>query len=230
METIARDGEIGLAGGAVVKLAQIRLANRSGTDDLAAAVGLRPGQRVLYRKVEAEPDRWGRILAQMIVFTEGKDPQGEWLEARLVGAGLAVVAPDEAGRECAAALLRLERGARAAGRGVWGEGGLRVLRAGDVDAIAAEAGRPAIVEGRILSVGVRASRTYLNFGRRWSEDFTVTVPKRLWDGIGDGTWRGRRVRVRGIVENAGGPMIAVRLAEQVETLVAPAEREGGQAQ
>ena len=35
-----------------------------------------------------------------------------------------------------------------------------------------------LVEGRVRSVGERAQRTYLNFGGRWAEDFTVIIPKK----------------------------------------------------
>ena len=39
-------------------------------------------------------------------------------------------------------------------------------------------GRFTLVEGQVLSVRESGGTIYVNFGRRWSEDFTVTVLKR----------------------------------------------------
>ena len=39
--------------------------------------------------------------------------------------------------------------------------------------------RFAIVEGKVLSVRESGGTTYVNFGRRRSEDFTVTILKRI---------------------------------------------------
>ncbi len=217
--SVSREAEVTLRDGIVLRPAWVAVSPPPDGTDADVHFAVPVGSLVRYRTLMAEPDRWGRIVAQMFVFTEGQEAPGRWLEADLAGAGRAVVRPEPQGRDCAGALLARERGARAAARGVWARGGIRVHRADDVAEIAAEAGRHAIVEGRVLSVGERASRTYLNFGRRWSEDFTVTVPKRLWETMGPGAaWRGRHVRVRGVIDMAGGPLIAVTMAEQIEIL------------
>ena len=66
-----------------------------------------------------------------------------------------------------------------------------------------------------------AATIYVNFGRRWSEDFTVTVPKRnersfTAAGLPLKKLAGQRVRVRGTIEERGGPWIEALAPEQIE--------------
>jgi len=53
-----------------------------------------------------------------------------------------------------------------------------VLNAETAADVLARRGRFALVEGRVVSVRESGATIYVNFGRRWSEDFTVTVLKR----------------------------------------------------
>jgi hypothetical protein len=77
------------------------------------------------------------------------------------------------------------------------------------------------VEGTVLSVNDRGSTVYVNFGRRWSEDFTVTIAKRnvrsfTAAGLDPLKLAGRRVRIRGWVDERGGPWIEAIRPEQIE--------------
>ncbi len=56
-------------------------------------------------------------------------------------------------------------------------------KADDHDAILNDLGRFAVVEGKVLSVRESGNLIYVNFGRRWSEDFTVTIAKRHQAGF-----------------------------------------------
>ena len=81
--------------------------------------------------------------------------------------------------------------------------------------------RFAIVEGKVLSVRESGGTIYVNFGRRWSEDFTVTILKRIGAkfvaaGLDPKRLEGRRVRVRGFIEERGGPWIEATAPEQFE--------------
>ncbi len=62
---------------------------------------------------------------------------------------------------------------------------------------------------------------YVNFGRRWRRDFTVTILKRnarnfTAAGLEPKTLTGRRVRIRGWIEGRGGPWIEAARPEQIE--------------
>jgi hypothetical protein len=121
--------------------------------------------------------------------------------------------------ECAATLLQAEATARIAGLGLWAN--LALHRAERPADIGAERGRFALVEGRVISVREFGATIYVNFGRRWSEDFTVTVPKRsertfTKAGLDLKKLGGRHVRVRGYVEERGGPWIEATRPEQIE--------------
>ena len=75
----------------------------------------------------------------------------------------------------------------------------------------------------MLSVRESGGVIYVNFGRRWTEDFTVTISKRnerffVAQGIAPKTLQGRHVRVRGVVEKRGGPWIEAIRPEQIELL------------
>ena len=79
-------------------------------------------------------------------------------------------------------------------------------------AVLAALGRFTIVEGKVVSVRESGGTIYVNFGRRWSEDFTVTISKRnersfAESGLVPKSLAGRRVRVRGVIEERGGPWI-----------------------
>jgi hypothetical protein len=62
----------------------------------------------------------------------------------------------------------------------------------------------------------------VNFGRRW--DFTVTILKRnerlfASAGLEPGRLAGRRIEVRGFVEERGGPAIEAVRPEQIEIVL-----------
>jgi endonuclease YncB( thermonuclease family) len=166
-------------------------------------------------------DRHGRLLAQ--AFVNG-DPGG-WLQGMMIDQGLARAYALVDNYRCVRVLLDREAAARAGKRGMWANvaaGSFGAIRPSDVPAeIAGETGRFAIVEGRLVSVGERPRRTYLNFGTYWSEDFTAFVdsgdlPLFVEAGIVLGELEGRRVRVRGWVGEDRGPVIHMKRPEQLE--------------
>lgn len=173
------------------------------------------GEAVMLRG--GEKDRYGRVVAQ--VFRSGVPER--WIQAELVAAGNARVAPQAGDRVCAAELLRRERAARSAGVGLWSDPSQAALAAEDPPAVARERGRFAIVEGKVLSVRESGGTIYVNFGRRWSEDFTVTIAKRnerafKAAGLEPKSLAGRRIRVRGWIEERGGPWVDAARPEQIE--------------
>jgi hypothetical protein len=139
----------------------------------------------------------------------------------LLDQGLAVTGSRIGDAACRTALLRRERAARAARLGIWGAGGYRLHQADDPAAILSSRGRFAIVEGRVLSVRESGNTVYVNFGRRWSEDFTVTIAKRaeatfISAGLPPKSLTGRNVRVRGVIEERAGPWIEATGADQFD--------------
>jgi endonuclease YncB( thermonuclease family) len=163
-----------------------------------------------------KPDRYGRIHAFPSV--NGSETP---IQYALLDRGLAVAGTRIGDAACREALLRLERAARAARLGIWGADNYRLYQADDPAAILSSRGRFAIVEGRVVSVRESGNTVYVNFGRRWSEDFTVTISKRtepafISAGLPLRSLSRRIVRVRGVIEERAGPWIEATDAEQFD--------------
>jgi hypothetical protein len=176
---------------------------------------------VLHGKADAK-DRYGRLIAQVALADEPR-----WLTAELVASGLLRVAPNAGELACADALLAREREARAAKKGLWAEKRFEVQKADALTELLAAKGRFAVVEGTVHRIGETSGRTYLDFGRRYTEDFTIVIPRLARDafqaaGVDLKSMRGKRVRVRGILYSSGGPAIETRSPQALELL----EQEG----
>jgi hypothetical protein len=118
-------------------------------------------------------------------------------------------------------LLSRENTARRAKLGLWASSYYDSLDADNPADVLAEQGHFALVEGKVVSVRESGATIYVNFGRRWSKDFTVTILKRnarnfTAAGLEPRTLAGRRVRVRGWIEERGGPWIEAARPEQIE--------------
>jgi hypothetical protein len=180
---------------------------------LAAAVD---GREVALAPLGPEQDRYGRVPALLRVV--GAE---QWLQVRLLEQGLARVAAHVGDKACAAAFLQAEKTARAAALGHWSDPAYLIQKAENPGEVSMQRGRFTLVEGRVLSVRQSGATIYVNFGRRWSEDFTVTVQKRnerrfSAAGLDLRQLAGRHVRVRGLVEERGGPWIEAARPEQIE--------------
>lgn len=192
-----------------------RRAAEAAEADLAA---LALGKTVRLRRFGAEYDRYGRTVAY--VFADKPD-SGPSLQQTLLAQGHGLAADRFPGRACAAAFLAAEQAARAAKLGLWADKYYEMRQAERPAAISADRGRFTIVEGRVLSVRESGGTIYVNFGRRWSEDFTVTILKRnartfVAAGLEPKTLAGHRIRVRGWVDERGGPWIEAVRPEQIE--------------
>jgi endonuclease YncB( thermonuclease family) len=168
----------------------------------AALARLLSGAQVVLRQAGPKPDRYGRIVAY--AETE-RDAARRSVEEDLIAAGFARVEGDAASRACAAALLSAETTARKAKIGVWANPYYAPLRADAPAGIVAERGRFALVEGNVVTVHESGATLYLNFGRRWSRDFAVTIRKRnerrfAAAGFDLKALAGRPVEVRGWIE------------------------------
>ena len=186
----------------------------------AALERLALGKAVELRYGGTRRDRYGRALAQLFVVEE--DGGETWLQEAMVGAGLARVYSFADNRQCVAALVAAERAARHSALGLWRDP-YYLIRAATDPALAARHDSYDLVEGRVLSVGERGPIVYLDFGLEWSTDFTVVLGGEATAALAEAGWqvgdfKGRRIRVRGWVEQRGGPSIRVTHPEQIELL------------
>lgn len=174
-------------------------------------------------------DRYGRMRGHAVVRVATTTI---WLQGFLVSQGLARVAIEGVAGACTSRLLEIEEEARQHRRGYWSSNVFQVFDANETTSISAQLGRFTIVEGRIRRISKIGDRIYLNMGKSWRDDFTVRVPAWLAnDDLESGTLtlrttvanvspasltRGSLIRVRGWIEQRGGPLIEVDQPEQIE--------------
>jgi hypothetical protein len=215
-----------LDGGREARLAGIEMAAAGPQARTSEVMPPLVGRNAILRRIGAagaagaEQDRYGRLLVHLFVSEQGSE---RWIQADLLDRGEARVASRIGDRACARELLARESKAREAKLGVWAEPIYGIMQADEPAKVAAERGRFAIVEGKVLSVRESGNTIFVNFGRRWTEDFVVTIAKRnergfTAAGLQPARLQGRRVRVRGIVEQRGGPWIEATHPEQIEVL------------
>jgi endonuclease YncB( thermonuclease family) len=192
----------------------------------AALDALVGGDDIVLRRADIETDRYGRLVGYAYAVRDGDElfAQGE-----MIAAGLARVGDRVGSRGCALELFKRETAARQAKLGLWGDPYYEVLAAETPADVLARKGRFALVEGKVVSVRESGPTIYVNFGRRWSEAFSVTVLKRnernfAAAGLDLPGLTGRLVRVRGVIEQrgaSGSPSIEALHPEQIETADLP---------
>jgi endonuclease YncB( thermonuclease family) len=201
--------EVRLAG---IETATASAARVAGVSALAALIADR---NVMLRGETDAPDRYGRQPA--FVFVESADVS---LQSQLLVRGQALVSGTVADKPCAAELAAAEAAGRRARRGIWANPAA-IKNAESPGDILTRIGQFTVVEGKVLSVRQAGSVTYINFGRRWTRDFAVTISRRMVPafeaaGISLKSLENKRIRVRGWVEARGGPRMEALRVGQIE--------------
>lgn len=208
-----RDGRtLALADGREVRLTGIEVTGNS-TAALQRLIGDQP---VRLEGLRSEADRYGRVVAFVFVGAPEQSVQQAMLQQ-----GEARVAARAGSKACAGPLFAAERKARAEKRGLWADPNFALLPAENLTRLRAHRGRFTIVEGKVLSVRESGSTIYVNFGARWSQDFSVIILRRnqrIFNeaGVEPKRLQGRRIRVRGVLEERRGPLIEAGVPEQIE--------------
>ncbi|UZE52356.1 thermonuclease family protein [Rhodopseudomonas sp. P2A-2r] len=198
--------------GREVRLAGIEFPTASlGKDALAALIA---GREVTLHGDSDMPDRYGRQPAFAFV------DQGDLVQQALLSQGVALASAEVTDPPCAALLKAAEAAARRARRGIWGRSAV-IKNAESPGDILTRIGQFTVVEGRVRSVRQAGTTTYLNFGRRWTQDFAVTISRRMMAafegaGISPKSLETRQIRVRGWVELRNGPRIEALRVGQLE--------------
>lgn len=208
VEAVMPDGTLRLADGRQVMLAGVHVSGEAEGQLAGMPLEIAP---------LGEADRWGR---RTVLGWSG----AALVQQSLVSEGLAAVWGGGVPDGCAEALQTAESAARAQRSGLWGGfaagAGLR-FAAARPEVLQSRAGRFAIVEGRVESLGKTRDTRYLNFGRHWATDFTVTFNSSIEGQLAAAGFDlaridGSRVRVRGVVLMKNGPHIEVTDPAQIE--------------
>jgi endonuclease YncB( thermonuclease family) len=208
-----------LEDGREVRLAGIEPAfpEKSSAERVRTLAALLAGRTVRLHGDNDTPDRYGR--QNVFVW---RLPDETLVQRELLAQGEALVSPTVSDKECASALLAAEAAARDGKRGIWADP-TAIKNTESSGDILAGIGRFTLVEGKVLSVRQAGATTYLNFGRNWTRDFAVTIPKRALanlaaTGLVPKSLENKRIRVRGFVEARTGLRIEVLQAGQIELI------------
>jgi endonuclease YncB( thermonuclease family) len=181
------------------------------------------GGEVRLARVDARPDRWGRLVARLYARDRAQPQRWVWIEQELVEAGLARVAPQFDPQECDVLLLASEARARAATLGLWRDPFYSPISAARPDRLSDHVGELTLVEGRIVSLGEAGALTYLNFGKDRRRDLALVASKSrrrafAASGVQLASYVGRFVRARGDLEFRFEPRIEIYSPAQVELI------------
>jgi hypothetical protein len=212
-------GSFRLDDGREIRLAGIEPAfpDRPATERGRPLAALLAGRHVRLHGDDDTPDRYGRQNA-----FAWRLPDTTLIQQELLAQGEALVSANVSDRACAAVLLAAEATARDAKRGIWADP-TAIKNTESPGGILTGIGRYTLVEGKVLSVRQAGATTYLNFGRNWTRDFAVTIPRRVLAnlaaaGLVPKSLENRRIRVRGFVEVRTGPRIEVLQTGQIELI------------
>lgn len=227
--SVTPEGDLRLGSGKLVALSSLRLPDEPEAGAARAWLARHTGKpaRVVAARRE---DRWGRTSARVMVQAEappgaGSKPEAVSLDLAqgLMEEGLALVDVGAGEALCQPELLAIEATAREGGLGLWAGDRYKPLPSEDAERLRGRVGRFGLIEGRVASVGERPQRTYLNLATAGAEQVTVTIPKRTWaimvdKGFSAAGLKGRRIRVRGLIEDWRGVAVDVAVAELIEIL------------
>ncbi len=159
-------------------------------------------------------DRHRRLLAHVF------DQDNKWIQGELLRLGMARVYSFPDNRTRVAAMLKIERAARKAERGIWAHPFYAIRSAEETDG---HIGTFQLVRGRVVKAAKVRIRVYLNFGSDWRTDFTITLRSRARRyfrkaRIDPLAFQGKTIQVRGWLRKQNGPMIEVTHPEQIELI------------
>ncbi len=225
-ETVALDdgSELRLIGALAPRARDVGSPPGAWPPEIATQEALRDlvlGKSIEIRFDGAREDRYGRHLAQAFLIDGA---QRLWVQGHLLENGFARAYATRGSRACAAELLAAERAARQAGRGLWAQAAYQLRRAADTEDLIAYRTTFQLVEGTVASVAIVRGTIYLNFERKWRGAFAVSLRRDDRGVLGAFTAKpaeleGRRVRVRGWIEQrGGGPAIDLSAAGPLEVL------------
>jgi len=166
-------------------------------------------------------DRYGRLQAHAYLV---EAEQRRWVQGHLIKEGLARAYALAGNRACAGELLAAEGAARDARRGLWAEAAYQIRPADKPSELLRYRTTFQIIEGKILRVAEVRGTIYLNFDRNWRRGFSVSLRRDDRHLLGEHAsnakgLEGRRVRVRGWIEQGGGaPIINLSSGGLIEVI------------
>ena len=191
--------------------------NRLALEAIAFLRGKLQGRTISYVQTGRKRDRYDRLLAH--VFSD----KGQWIQGLLLQKGYARAYSFEDNRACFSAMATRERQARDKRLGLWRFRAMQPVSADRVKLLARRRYSYQLVEGRVKKAAALRKWTFLNFSDNWKRDFTIAIKRKYRkkmqaEGFDAQQLQGKRLRVRGWIENWNGPLIKITHKQQIELL------------
>lgn len=157
-------------------------------------------------------DKYRRLLGYVFI-------NGTFVNAELVKEGLAVCYARPPNVRYAESFFDSQRKARREGKGLWSE-----CEPVPPEEAMNHIGKIQVVRGRVKDVVYKAKTVFLNFGKDWRKDFTVTVFKDSLKFFRDrgidslSFYKGKTVEVFGRIRERNGPEIIINTPEEISVL------------
>jgi hypothetical protein len=170
-------------------------------------------------KIDYADNISNRHMALNAIITEVKSNKS--LQEILIENGLAFVYFVDAPADTKP-LFRAEETARNKKAGIWRDGSYTVSNSGDITIAYKESlNHFVIIEGVVDNIYLTKKNTYLNFGKDWKTDFSAQFDNKILTTLPEFTpdkLKGRRVRVRGWLEEYNGPFMKIFNLANVEII------------
>lgn len=157
-------------------------------------------------------DKYGRLLAYCFVGDK-------FVNAEILKNGLALLYTMVPNIKYVDVLVKAQQEAREEGLNLW-----RPERIIPASQAASHLGKLAIVEGKVLKTKKTASAVYLNFGKDYRQDFSAVIFKDDFHLFNEQRidleryYKGKNVKVSGLIKEYHGPEIIVRHPAQIEVV------------
>lgn len=219
--SIIKSDTIKLSSGKIYKLDNIRIPLQVDKETTKLLTEMLLNKKVgIYISGEdpsARADRFGHILGHIVL------ENGEWAQEALVSSGLAWVTGSAKSRDLVFPLYKHEDLARSQSLGLWAYPELALKDNTTIHNNTYNSFQ--VYQGKIVNISMRGKYVYFNFGENPQEDFTVSFNKETMEPfkLRNGTRKynpsefiGMNIRIRGWVEENGGPMMTLEFQEQLE--------------
>jgi endonuclease YncB( thermonuclease family) len=221
VEKIVKSDTVRLSNGKIFKIDNIRVPIQL---DAAAIKYLEDtllnqkiGLYILGEDPVARADRFGHTLAHVV--TEN----GNWIQAEMVSRGLAWVSGGPNSRDLVLPLYKYEDLARTQGLGMWSRPEFAIRDNDTIDDGTYNSFQ--VYQGKLKAIRTKGDYIFFNFGDNPQTDFSISFnkkelkPFRLRSGNHSHTpteFVGHTIRIRGWIEENGGPMMVLEYPEQLE--------------
>ncbi|MEM7616854.1 MAG: thermonuclease family protein [Pseudomonadota bacterium] len=194
---------------------------------------LRPN---IFISVETDPEntrnRHGALIGHIWIYDclgtikINQCKQIGWLQQELITKGYALFYGYSNFYNYYPALQTVEKESKAQIYGMWQSDRMTVINANNVDNYNSNYSNNKfqLFEGIITNISKNGNVTFINFGNDWKNDFTVMINAANKKYLKEyflfdfNQLKGRKVKIRGWVENYNGPMIKLSVPGQLQIL------------